>query len=692
LVKNMTKQHLDTPADQVPFLDKSLISMKAHGRNNARRWLEAIVDSSDDAIIGKDLTGTITAWNRAAEAMFGYSASEIINQPITRIIPPDRLEEEALILTRVGRNERIEHFETRRLRKDGVIIPVMISVSPIRDHAGRLIGISKIARDCRERDEREHQLRIANAKLVATIAQLEAAETSARLAIEGTGLGFINFYPRTKTVVLDERAGAMFGFASAAPLTDDAFLAALHPENRANWIATRETEYRRGEFVQEFRVIGSEDGRERFLMARGHAYRDGAVCQHVRCVVGDMTEMRVRQLDEQLRSKHDAAVEANAAKSRFLAAASHDLRQPLHAIAMFLSVLRSDPPAPRRKTILDNINAAVASMQRMFNGLLDVVRLDAGMMTARPETFSLQAAFDALCATFETSAQSKGLRLWVHPTSAVLTTDPVMLQSVLQNLVSNAISYTTRGEVAIEARQSPGGIAIEVRDSGCGIPPDRLEDVFREFVRLNRGGGSENGMGLGLAIVRRQVAEMGATVDVRSELDVGSVFTLNLPGALHSIERPGKLEEVVGPSLSGKRILLVDDHKMVLAALVMEVETWGVRALPAASADEAMTLLALMAPELPDAMVVDLDLGTKVSGVELLRQIQSKHRADIPALVVTGSTTAETLGMLNNSGYPWLTKPTDPGALHGALVAALGAAHGESVAARPGKPSSLGLK
>jgi PAS domain S-box-containing protein len=670
----MTEQGHDILADYVPSSGQPPNSGTRLRLSNARLWLEAIVDSSDDAIIGKNLAGIITTWNRAAQTMFGYSPEEIINQSITRLIPQDRIEEEEMILARIRRNEKIEHFETRRQRKDGLVIPVSISVSPIRDSDGRLVGISKIARDCSERDERERQLQIKNVELVRTINELEGAETSARLAIEGAGLGLVNIYPLTRIVVLDARAAAMFGFHSATPITEDAFLAVLHPDNRSKWLATRETAYRRGEFTQEFRVFNVEEGKERFLSARGHSYLDGATCQHVRCVVGDVTEIRARELDEQLRSKHDAAVEANMAKSRFLAAASHDLRQPLHAISMFLSVLRSDPPPARTRVILDNITAAVASMQRMFNGLLDVVRLDAGMMTARPETFPLQAAFDALATTFEPDAQSKGLRLRVHPTPAVLTTDPVMLQSVLQNLVSNAISYTTRGEIAVRAQETAHGVGIEVRDTGCGIPVDRLEEIFKEFVRLNRGGGSENGMGLGLAIVRRQVAEMGATINVQSELEVGSVFTLNLPGAPHSVEPQGTQEAVVGPSISAKRILLVDDHKMVLSALAMEVETWGARALPAASADEAMTLLALMAPELPDAAVVDLDLGTKTSGLGLLEQIRSTYRMKIPAIVVTGSTTAETLGMLNDSGYPWLTKPTQPGELHAALVAAVGVA------------------
>jgi signal transduction histidine kinase/ActR/RegA family two-component response regulator len=373
-----------------------------------------------------------------------------------------------------------------------------------------------------------------------------------------------------------------------------------------------------------------------------------------------------------LRAKHDAAVAANLSKSRFLAAASHDLRQPLHAIGLFLHVLKSGPSPAQAEVAMDHMTTAVASMQRMFSGLLDVAQLDAGMMTPRPQTFPLQTAFDALETNFEASAEAKGLSLQVYPTPFAVTIDPAMLESILQNLISNAIRYTSHGEVVVAAREAPGRIVVEVRDTGRGIPQDRLKDIFQEFVRLDRGGASENGIGLGLAIVQRQATELGATIEVRSAVGIGSVFTLSLP-VVECISEPLKTpHESPGLSLAGKRILLVEDHKLIMSAMVMKIESWGARPLPAASADEAMTLLALMIPESPDAAVIDLNLGDKVSGIGLLKQIEEKFGTAIPAIIVTGSTTAETLERLNASGHFWLTKPTDPGALHDALVWRIG--------------------
>jgi len=374
-----------------------------------------------------------------------------------------------------------------------------------------------------------------------------------------------------------------------------------------------------------------------------------------------------------LRAKHDAAVAANLSKSRFLAAASHDLRQPLHAIGLFLHVLKSGSSPAQNEVAVDHMTTAVASMQRMFNGLLDVVRLDAGMMAPRSQTFPLQATFDALQTSFGVSAEAKGLNLQVHSTPFTVTIDPVMLESILQNLVSNAISYTLHGEVAVAARETTGRIVVEVRDTGRGIPQDRFEDIFQEFVRLDRGGASENGIGLGLAIVQRQVTALGATINVRSTVGVGSIFTLSLPVVERISEPPNTPIEQPRLSLTGKRILVVEDHKLVLSAMVMEVESWGARPLSAASADEAMTLLALMTPESPDAAVVDLDLGDKVSGIELLKQIEEKFGVAIPAIIVTGSTTAETLERIIASGHSWLTKPTDPDELHDALLCRIGA-------------------
>jgi signal transduction histidine kinase/CheY-like chemotaxis protein len=369
-----------------------------------------------------------------------------------------------------------------------------------------------------------------------------------------------------------------------------------------------------------------------------------------------------------LRAEHDAAVAANLSKSRFLAAASHDLRQPLHAIGLFLHVLKSSPSPAQTEVAMDQMTTAVASMQRMFDGLLDVVRLDAGMMAPRPQTFPLQTTFDVLQSSFEASAKAKNVGLEVHPTPLSVTIDRVMLESILQNLISNAISYTVRGKVVVTAHEIAGRIAVEVRDTGRGIPQDRLQDIFQEFVRLDRGGASENGIGLGLAIVHRQATELGATINVQSTVGVGSAFTLNLPIVECISEQPPTQQQLSALSLADKRILLVDDHKPILSAMVIQVENWGARPLPAASADEAMTLLTLMMPDSPDVAVVDLDLGDKVSGIELLKQIEEKFGTVIPAIIVTGSTTAETLERINAAGHPWLVKPTDPGALHEALI------------------------
>jgi signal transduction histidine kinase/CheY-like chemotaxis protein len=370
-----------------------------------------------------------------------------------------------------------------------------------------------------------------------------------------------------------------------------------------------------------------------------------------------------------LRAEHDAAVAANLSKSRFLAAASHDLRQPLHAIGLFLHVLKSSPSPAQTEVAMDQMTTAVASMQRMFDGLLDVVRLDAGMMAPRPQTFPLQTTFDVLESSFAVSAEAKGVGLEVQPTPLCVTIDRVMLESILQNLISNAISYTVHGKVVVAAHETAGRIAIEVRDTGRGIPQDRLQDIFQEFVRLDRCGASENGIGLGLAIVHRQATELRATINVRSTVGVGSTFTLNLPILERTTELPFSPKRSSALlSLEGKRILLVDDHKPILAALVMNVESWGARPLPASSADEAMTLLTLMIPESPDVAVVDLDLGDKVSGIDLLKQIEETFGMIIPAIIVTGSTTAETLERINAAGHPWLVKPTDPDALHAALM------------------------
>lgn len=240
---------------------------------------------------------------------------------------------------------------------------------------------------------------------------------------------------------------------------------------------------------------------------------------------------RILTADEQLRASRDAALEASVAKSRFVAIISHDLRQPLHAISMFVGVLRRRVGDQGVHKVLDNLDSAVGSMQRMFATLLDVARLDAGAIDVKHEDVALQPLFDTLSNEFGGSAVAKGLTLAIRPTPLAVVADFALLETILRNLLSNAVKFTEHGRIDVAARPDNGAVAIEVRDTGIGIPLAEQERVFEQFERGSAGGRGREGLGLGLSIVLRMAHMIDAGLRLDSAPGEGSSFVVTLPPA-----------------------------------------------------------------------------------------------------------------------------------------------------------------
>lgn len=387
------------------------------------------------------------------------------------------------------------------------------------------------------------------------------------------------------------------------------------------------------------------------------------------CVVMLYLSQRART-ERELRVARDDAVAANQAKSRFLAAASHDLRQPLHALNLLLRTLERRIGETKDAELVRGARAASVSMARMFDGLLEISRLDAGIVEPDLEDFPLQDLLAELRAAYQAPAHSKGLALELDAEPVILTTDRALLRSMLTNLINNAITFTQEGSITMIARNGEHGVRIEVCDTGRGIPENEQGRVFDEFHRLEQTAPTQaHGLGLGLSIVRRMAALLDIDVELRSQVSQGSVFSLCVPKAVTTAPAAaGRSATAVQPDidLRGKTVLLVDDEPLGREAMRCEMGDWGMNVVLAADAEEALRFLKARQIQL-DVAIVDRDLGSDISGPELLDRLATDLGIAVPAIVITGATDADSLQDLEETGYTYLIKPVDEIALRRAL-------------------------
>lgn len=374
---------------------------------------------------------------------------------------------------------------------------------------------------------------------------------------------------------------------------------------------------------------------------------------------------RIEEATQLLMAQKEEAERANLAKSRFLAAATHDLRQPMHALTLFVAALKERIHYPEVSRIVQQIESSVTAMQGMFNALLDISRLDAGVLQAHPKDFFLQALFERLHADFIPLAQEKGLRLSIVPTKAIVRTDPVLLERILMNLISNGIRYSSSGGVVVGCRRSKGGVRIEVWDTGAGIPVPRQKDIFQEFVQLNNPERDRNkGLGLGLAIVDRMAKLLGSQIELKSKEGRGSVFSIKVArgNAKRVVEEIAPAIPVRRERLNGALVVFVDDEASILEGMEVLLRDWGCQPIIAASAVGALAALA-EAGRAPDIIISDYRLRDRETGIDVITQIREQYGAGIPSVLVSGDTAPELLRAAKDRGLQILHKPVRPAKL-----------------------------
>jgi two-component system, sensor histidine kinase len=364
-----------------------------------------------------------------------------------------------------------------------------------------------------------------------------------------------------------------------------------------------------------------------------------------------------------------AAEQASLDKSRFLAAASHDLRQPTHALNLFVGALRGVPMTEEGRDIVSHIEVLTDALDKLFAALLDISKLDAGIVEVHRHAFEINLILSRVCADFSRDASAKGLALKYVPSRAVVNSDPVLVERIARNLISNAIRYTDRGKVIVGCRYREAGIAMQVWDTGAGIAPDQQELIFQEYYQVgNPERNREKGLGLGLAIVRRLAKLLESSVTLRSVPKRGSCFELLLERADFSNFSPMSVEvNQIDVAQDSAFIVVIDDERAIRTGMSILLSSWGYEVMVAGSADEAITMLATKWQR-PDLLICDFRLRGEETGVDAIYRLCTEYNDTIPAMLISGDITANFLSAEQSNELLVLHKPVSNTALKAAIV------------------------
>jgi PAS domain S-box-containing protein len=639
-----------------------------------KAYLAAIVESSDDAIVSKDLAGTIQSFNAAAERLFGYTAEEIIGRSVTTLIPPERHFEEQEILARIRAGERIEHFETVRVTKEGRLIDVSLTISPVRGPKGKIIGASKIARDITDQKQ--------------SAATLAAQREWFQVTLNSIGDAVISCDANSRVTFLNHEAerltGWQLGDAVGQPLSAVFQLLDERTRNPIEPPATRHASFQRSG-VQVQPVLVSRDGREWPIEDRAAPIvgKDGGVIGTA-LVFRDVTEERKladrdrltaierERLLQNERLARSEAERANRVKDDFVAMVSHELRTPLNAILGWTEILKQGHSPATLDHGLEVIARNTRLQAQLISDLLDVSRIVSGKLSLELEELDVVPVVLNSVEALQSVAADKGVtmvtRLQVE--SAQTLGDPARLQQIIWNLLSNAVKFTPKGGVVTTTlRQIGETFEVTVEDTGIGIRPEALPELFERF----RQGSSlttrrHGGLGLGLSIARHLTELHGGSISAWSAGEnTGATFTVGLPVQLGdpikenlarayiAAETASQVESI---SFKGLRILVVEDDQDTRDLVRRLLESHRAEVIVAASALEALDLLET---ERPDVLVSDIGLPD-VDGYSLVQRIRNNGSAtaNIPAVALTAFARSEDRTRALAAGYnAHITKPVE---------------------------------
>ncbi len=664
--------------------------------------LASIVESSDDAIIGKTLDGIVTSWNHGAERIYLYAAAEVVGRSISLLTPPDKLEELSEILNKIKQGQRVEHLETLRVRKDGQLTNISLTISPIKGADGRVIGVSTISRDITNQKRAETELRKLSRAVQASPATVVITDAQANIEYvnpkftEITGYSFIEAIGKNPRILKSgekppeeykelwdtitsgrewrgifhnkKKNGELYWeSASISPVKDkrgfithyiavkeditsmkeaqdelaklslvasktDNMVIISDGNGRIEWVNdgfTRITGYQLdevmgktpGSFLQGPLTDPYTRERMRDAVLQRKSFTEEVVNYHkdgryywVSMVVtpifdekgevtkfisieSDITERK--QAEAEIQEAKAAADAASRAKSDFLASMSHEIRTPMNAIVGMADLLWESDLTVEQRRYVEIFRTAGENLLNLINNILDLSKVEAGHLTLEATDFNLGDLIEKLCETMALRAHNKNIELVCRVMPDVpqdLIGDPLRLQQILINLMGNAIKFTERGEILLEVRKVEDSVAIEgngrsclvhfsVKDTGIGIPSDKLGQIFESFTQFDSSVTRKyGGTGLGLTISRQLVELMGGRLTVESEIGSGSTFSFSIRFELQRSVH----ERRVTMNMQGLKALVVDDNATNRLILNETLTRWGIQVTEAKSGEAAL--------------------------------------------------------------------------------------------------------
>ncbi len=631
-----------------------VVAERKQAEEMRRRWA-TIVEASDDAIFLTTLDGIIQSWNPGAEKIFGYAAEDILGRPTSLIYSTDRPGETQQIGERLARGEHLTHYETAGVRKDGTPIHVSLTISPIKDAAGKIIGASATARDITERRQAEDALR--------------KSEERFRVVARAANDAVWDWDLLTDQVWHGEGYQTLFGYPSDVVLPGmEWWKDNIHPEDRERVTSGIRAVIGGGgqSWADEYRFRRA-DGSTAYVSDRGYVLRD-AGGQPLR-MIGAMNDMTERKRTEEALWKAREADQANQAKSEFLSRMSHELRTPLNAILGFAQLLEIDSLNPEQDESVGHILKAGRHLLELINEVLDISRIEAGRLSISLEPVPLGGLVQETLDLITPLAAKASVRLDAEaadiPDRHILA-DRQRIKQVLLNLLSNAVKYNhPGGTVSLSYGETPEGrLRISVRDTGPGIPPEQMERLFIPFDRLGAEQTGVEGTGLGLTLSKRLVELMDGTLGVDSTVGQGSTFWVEMALAESSVARLDQdLKNVLAPAASPasketRTVLYIEDNLSNLELLQrLLAHRPGIRLLPAM---QGRLGLELAREHRPDLILLDLHLPD-VQGDEVLRRLrEDPETRRIPVVIISADAMPVQINRLMAAGArAYLTKPLD---------------------------------